>query len=126
MQLYILTANFNSATDLLSTWDSLKSQTFSDFIWLIKDNCSSDGSYELALSIQQSDPRVLVYSSLDSGIYDALNQLVDVIDSNSYYMVLGASDVLFPSSLEYIHLLSLKVYHLLLNLFQMLLLFYLH
>lgn len=53
--------------------------------------------------MEQSDNRVSVYITRDTGIYDALNLLIDLIDINSYYLTLGASDVLFSSSLELIN-----------------------
>ena len=103
MNLFILTANYNSGNGLLTTWESLRHQTDPDFRWLIKDNYSTDGSLEIALSIEKSDPRVSVHLSHDSGIYDALNYLIDFIDPNSFYLTLGSSDTLFPYSLESIN-----------------------
>jgi glycosyltransferase involved in cell wall biosynthesis len=102
MTIFIITANYNSGTDLVATWESLKNQSYRDFKWLIKDNHSSDGSLELALSIQQSDNRVSVIICPDTGIYDGLNQLIDLIDTDSYYLTLGASDTLYTLSLDLI------------------------
>lgn len=97
MTITVLTANWNSGNKLRTTWESLLSQNDSDFYWIIKDNNSTDESLQLALDIADSDARVSVYQSADSGIYDALNQLVNLCQTD-FYVVLGAEDILYNSA----------------------------
>jgi len=102
MTITIITANWNSDDKLSITWDSLRNQTNGDFLWIIKDNYSTDGSYELAASLSELDSRISVVRSRDSGIYDALNTLVQFCFTD-FYLVLGAEDTLSPLSIHEFH-----------------------
>ena len=47
MKLSIITVNFNNKAGLQKTIDSVVSQTFRDFEWIVIDGGSTDGSREL-------------------------------------------------------------------------------
>jgi len=80
MILSIITINFNDLEGLRKTIDSVLSQTWHNFEWIIIDGGSTDGSKELiedtANKLTASDYNPLSFwcSESDSGIYNALNK----------------------------------------------------
>jgi glycosyltransferase involved in cell wall biosynthesis len=59
----IITATFNSSVTIEQTYDSIKAQTYSQWEWLITDDCSTDETLEIIKAISQKDSRVKVYSN---------------------------------------------------------------
>lgn len=96
----IITINFNNAKGLKKTIDSVVSQTFQDFEYIVIDGCSKDESVEL---IKQS-PRIDYWvSEKDKGIYDAMNKGIKQARGR-YCLFLNSGDYLFSkSSLEMMH-----------------------
>ena len=80
MTLSIITINYNNLEGLRKTIDSVLSQTWHDFKWIIIDGGSTDGSKELieetANKLAASDFNPLSYwcSEPDNGIYNAMNK----------------------------------------------------
>ncbi len=72
MKLSIITINYNNKDGLQRTIDSILSQTWKDWEWLIVDGGSTDGSKELIEKYQE----YLTYwcSEKDGGIYNAQNK----------------------------------------------------
>lgn len=72
MKLSIVTINYNNLEGLRDTINSVLSQTFHDYEWIIIDGGSTDGSKDLIEQNQQH----LSYgcSEADKGIYDAMNK----------------------------------------------------
>ena len=71
----IITATYNSLPTLKLAWESLCSQRFIDWEWIVVDGASTDGTKEWLSSIK--DERVHWKSEKDRGIYDALNKGVE-------------------------------------------------
>ena len=70
--LSIITVNLNNRDGLQSTIDSVLSQTFTDYEWIVIDGDSTDGSREL---IEQYSDRFSYWvSEPDKGIYNAMNK----------------------------------------------------
>ena len=80
MTLSIVTINYNNLEGLRRTIDSVLSQTWHDFEWIIIDGGSTDGSKELieetAEKLASSEFNPLTYwcSEPDKGIYNAMNK----------------------------------------------------
>ena len=70
----IITVCLNAGQDLLDTVQSTLGQTYENFEIIVKDGGSRDGSMEKL----PADPRIRVVTRKDTGIYDAMNQAVDV------------------------------------------------
>ena len=70
-KLSIITINFNNAEGLKKTMESVFSQSFNDFEYLIIDGGSTDGSVEI---IKQNKKINYWISEKDNGIYDAMNK----------------------------------------------------
>lgn len=64
----IITATYNSCSELLETYKSLSSQTLDNWEWLVTDDCSSDSTYQLLQEISEKDQRVKVFkNAVNSG-----------------------------------------------------------
>jgi len=72
MKLSIITVNLNNAEGLQETIESVVSQTFTDFEYIVIDGGSTDGSVEIIK--QYTDKITYWVSELDKGIYNAMNK----------------------------------------------------
>lgn len=72
MTLSIITVNLNNREGLQRTIDSVVSQTFTDYEWIVIDGGSTDGSRELIE--QYADHFAYWCSEPDKGIYNAMNK----------------------------------------------------
>lgn len=89
MKLSIITVNRNNCTGLQKTIDSVISQTFKDFEWIIIDGGSTDGSKEL---IEQYAQYVTYWvSEPDKGIYNAMNKGI-LASHGKYLLFLNSGD----------------------------------
>lgn len=72
MLVSIITVNFNHLEGLKRTYESIVSQTFTDYEWIVIDGGSTDGSREF---IEQHQDRFAYWcSEKDNGIYHAMNK----------------------------------------------------
>lgn len=72
MKLSIITINYNNKDGLQKTIDSVISQTFKDFEWIVIDGGSTDGSREL---IEKNENYFSFWcSEHDKGVYNAMNK----------------------------------------------------
>ena len=98
MRLSIITINYNNCSGLLKTIESVISQTFRDFEWIVIDGESTDGSRELIE--QYADHFSYWVSEPDRGIYNAMNKGIKVA-RGEYLQFLNSGDWLFDeTSLE--------------------------
>jgi glycosyltransferase involved in cell wall biosynthesis len=89
MKLSIITVNLNNRDGLQKTIDSVVSQTFHDFEWIVIDGGSTDGSKEL---IEQYSDRIAYWvSEPDSGIYNAMNKGIKIAQGE-YFQFLNSGD----------------------------------
>lgn len=91
MKLSIITVNLNNAAGFQKTAESIVSQTYQDFEWIVIDGGSTDGSKELIE--QYSDHIAYWVSEKDSGIYNAMNKGVKVA-KGEYLQFLNSGDCL--------------------------------
>ncbi len=91
MKLSIITVNLNNAFGLKRTLESVESQTFQDFQYIVIDGNSTDGSMEhIANSGRVNDS----ISEPDSGVYDAMNKGIDLA-KGEYLLFLNSGDTLY-------------------------------
>lgn len=89
MKLSIITVNLNNAAGLEKTAESIVSQTFNDFEWIVIDGGSTDGSVDV---IRKYADRITYWvSEKDSGIYNAMNKGVKVA-KGEYLQFLNSGD----------------------------------
>lgn len=98
----VVTPVYNGAEYIAECIESVLAQTWTQWRYTIVDNCSDDGSGEIAAGYAERDPRIRVVSNEEFlGQVDNLNRAMSLIDADSRYtkMVL-ADDWIFPRCLE--------------------------
>lgn len=83
MKLSIITVNLNNCNGLRRTIDSVVSQTFTDFEWVVIDGGSTDCSRELIE--QYKDHFAYWCSEPDNGIYNAMNK--GIVHANGEWLL---------------------------------------
>jgi len=89
MKLSIITINFNNVSGLLKTIESVISQTFRGFEYIVIDGGSSDGSVEVIK--EYADKITCWVSEPDNGIYNAMNKGV-LKATGEYCLFLNSGD----------------------------------
>ena len=97
MTISVLTATNNAAAHLPRLIESLRAQTDRDFEWIVMDGGSQDNT--VAQLRDASDIVSHWKSEPDFGIYHALNKALGMA-TGSYYLVMGADDLLNPTAIE--------------------------
>jgi len=89
----IVTASYNSEAQIRQTYESIKSQSYSSWEWVVTDDCSTDGTYGLLLSIAEKDFRVKVFrNDLNLGAAESRNKsLLNV--RGSYIAFIDSDDI---------------------------------
>ena len=94
MKLSIITATYNSERTLRDTMESILSQTFQDFEYIIVDGSSKDATLDI---IREYEPRfqgkMRYVSEPDKGIYDAMNKgfamatgdVIGILNSDDFF-----------------------------------------
>jgi len=91
MKLSIITINLNNKEGFRKTAESVVSQTFTDYEWIVIDGGSTDGSKEL---IEQYSNHIAYWvSEPDKGIYNAMNKGIRVA-KGEYCFFLNSGDYL--------------------------------
>lgn len=93
--LSIITINYNNLNGLQKTIDSVLSQTFKDFEWIVIDGGSTDGSRELLE--KHTEHFAFWCSETDKGIYNALNKGLQYAHGD-YIQFLNSGDWLYENS----------------------------
>ena len=92
MRLSIITINYNNLEGLKKTIDSVISQTFSDYEWIVIDGGSTDGSCEL---IEQNQNHFAYWCcEPDKGVYNAMNKGLSHAQGD-YMQFLNSGDWLY-------------------------------
>lgn len=87
----IVTVCRNNKVGLIHTWESIISQEWSDWEWIVVDGNSDDGT-QLFLD-EVTDPRITYISEPDDGLYDAMNKGIE-LSSGQYILFLNSGDQL--------------------------------
>jgi len=95
-KLSIITINYNNKKGLEQTFNSLFSQTYQDFEYVVIDGGSTDGSKEL---IEQYQDKIHYWvSEKDNGIYNAMNKGI-VKATGEYLQFLNSGDWLVDQTI---------------------------
>jgi glycosyltransferase involved in cell wall biosynthesis len=98
----IITINYNDASGLYKTLESVFLQNFTDFEYIVIDGGSTDESLDYIQKFQDihekkdlvSKPKFQWVSEPDSGIYNAMNKGI-IRASGEYCLFINSGDVLF-------------------------------
>ena len=91
MKLSIITVNYNNKEGLKKTVNSVLSQTYHDFEWIIIDGGSTDGSKEIIEQIKDnlafwcSEPDKGIYNAMNKGIAKSKGDFVNFMNSGDCY-----------------------------------------
>lgn len=85
----IVVVCLNPGEKLLKTVQSVLNQKYGNYEIVVKDGGSTDGSLEQL----PADSRIRVYTRLDSGIYDAMNQAMSYV-TGQFVQFLNCGDLL--------------------------------
>jgi len=84
----IVTALYNHRRFLRRRFESIVNQTLTDFEWIIIDDCSTDGSYELVMELIQGDPRITVLrNDVNTGAMATKQRGIDLARGEYLYCV---------------------------------------
>lgn len=95
MKLSIITVNLNNRDGLKKTIESVISQTYREFEWIIIDGGSTDGSRELIE--EYADYLSYWVSEPDSGIYNGMNKGIRA-SNGEYLLFLNSGDYLYEDN----------------------------
>jgi glycosyltransferase involved in cell wall biosynthesis len=96
----IITPNFNCVFYIAQTIKSVLAQTYKDWELLIVDDCSTDGSYEIAMEYANEDNRIKVFRmEQQSGAAACRNKAIE-LSQGDYLAFLDSDDLWLPEKLE--------------------------
>jgi glycosyltransferase involved in cell wall biosynthesis len=98
----VVTPFYNTAPYLAECIESVLSQSYSHFEYLLVDNCSTDGSGEIAKAYAVRDPRIRVLqrSQTLSQVQNYNGALAEISDQSQYCKIVQADDFIFPECLQ--------------------------
>jgi len=96
----IITPAYNCKTAIENTVNSVLSQTFKDFEWIIIDDCSTDGSIGYLKTLLDKDKRIkVIFSEKNGGSAAARNKGLKEA-SGRYITFLDSDDTIDPNYLD--------------------------
>ena len=94
----IIIPTYNSVATLSVALDSIVNQTFKNWEVFIMDGASVDTTLEIATKYQEKFPhKIYMHSEKDSGIYDAMNKGIDLVNGEWLYFM-GSDDSLYETT----------------------------
>ncbi|KLV10945.1 glycosyltransferase family 2 protein [Photobacterium ganghwense] len=100
MLISIITATYNSIDFIDRTYQSILDQSYTNWEWLITDDCSFDGTYEKLLLLAEKDCRIKVFKNeVNSGAAVSRNKSISSAKGR-YLAFIDSDDVWHPKKLE--------------------------
>lgn len=98
----VVTPFRNTASYLAQCIESVLAQSYKDFEYLLVDNCSTDGSAEIARRYASRDSRISFWSQPQplSQVANYNSSLTRISDASAYCKVVQADDYIFPDCLR--------------------------
>lgn len=97
----IITPAYNCEATIKETYLSIKSQTYSNWEWIIVNDCSTDNTLFIVNDIARSDSRIKVFSlQTNSGAAVARNKGIDIAEGR-YITFLDSDDLWKEKKLEH-------------------------
>jgi glycosyltransferase involved in cell wall biosynthesis len=98
----VVTPVYNAAEYLAECIESVLSQTYQNWEYVIVDNCSTDGTAQIARRYAEKDPRIRVHENPEflSAISNHNNALRQISPASKYCKVVFGDDWIFPECLE--------------------------
>jgi len=98
----VLTPVYNGDSFLGECIESVLTQTYDTFEYIIVNNCSTDRTYDIALTYAQRDPRIRVHNNDEFlAVIDNHNLAFSFISADAKYCkVVSGDDFIFPDCLR--------------------------
>jgi glycosyltransferase involved in cell wall biosynthesis len=98
----VVTPFYNTANYLAQCIESVLAQTYSDFEYILVDNCSDDGSKEIAENYARLDSRIRLVQreTLLTQVQNYNAALLEISGNCKYVKFVQADDFIFPKCLE--------------------------
>jgi glycosyltransferase involved in cell wall biosynthesis len=98
----VVTPFYNTVPYLAQCIESVLAQTYAEFEYILVDNCSTDGSTEIAESYARRDPRIRLIrrSQILSQIHNYNASLTEISENSKYCKIVQADDYIFPECLR--------------------------
>jgi glycosyltransferase involved in cell wall biosynthesis len=98
----VVTPFFNTAPYLAECIESVVGQSYPHFEYILMDNCSTDGSSEIAAIYASRDPRIRLIrcSKFLSQLANYNRALKEISDVSTYCKIVQADDWIFPECLQ--------------------------
>src|SRR5450432_1444038 len=98
----VVTPFHNTAAYLAECIESVLAQTYENFEYILVDNCSTDGSTEIAERYARRDPRIrfIQRSTLLTQVQNYNRALEEIADASRYCKMVQADDFIFPECLR--------------------------
>lgn len=98
----VVTPFFNTAPYLAECIESVLAQNYTNFEYILLDNCSTDGSREIAEAYARRDSRIRLIrcSEFLSQLANYNRALAEISDESVYCKVVQADDWIFPECLQ--------------------------
>lgn len=100
-KLFIFTPTYNRLKNLVKLYESLKNQTYKEFIWLIVDDGSTDNTESYVRQLQSKNVFDIVYLKKENGgKHTAYNLALDYMGTDGWHMVVDSDDWLANTAVE--------------------------
>jgi glycosyltransferase involved in cell wall biosynthesis len=98
----VVTPFHNTAPYLAQCIESVMAQSYSPFEYILVDNCSTDGSREIAEEYARRDPRIrfIRRTELLSQVRNYNRALDEISEASRYCKIVQADDFIFPECLQ--------------------------
>jgi glycosyltransferase involved in cell wall biosynthesis len=98
----VVTPFYNTAPYLAQCIESVLAQTYTHFEYILLDNCSTDGSGEIAESYARRDPRIRLIRCTQflSQLGNYNRALAEISHASEYCKIVQADDWIFPECLQ--------------------------
>jgi glycosyltransferase involved in cell wall biosynthesis len=97
----IVTIVFNDSSGIENTIKSVLNQDFEDIEYIVKDGESTDGTKDIISSYEKDID--LIISDRDNGIYDAMNQAIDVASGEWIIFMNSGDSFISPNTLSLLY-----------------------
>ena len=96
----IITATYNSSNEIISTYQSILSQSLQSWEWIVTDDFSTDDTFEALQKLANGDNRILILqNSKNSGAAVSRNKSLQHA-SGKFIAFIDSDDIWLPGKLE--------------------------
>lgn len=96
----IITPVYNASRFLEKTAESVFKQTYSNWEWVLVDDCSTDNSWEILTSLQKQDSRIKIFKNIENLKSGKTRNFAIKKANGTYIAFLDSDDLWHPEKLS--------------------------